>query len=112
LGRSGPWLGIWRLGAGASSARRGAKFGNAHRHRSEAGATFRNGLRIHVGSRIQHGGTGRHDEVGGGASGAKTVVRPYKEKTFAWDVVNEAFDELRPGTLRSTIWQRPVVNRK
>jgi endo-1,4-beta-xylanase len=35
----------------------------------------------------------------------KTVVGHYRGKIFAWDVVNEAFDELRPGTLRSTIWR-------
>lgn len=34
----------------------------------------------------------------------KTVVGHYRGKVFAWDVVNEAFDELHPGTLRSTIW--------
>src|SRR5271156_6216746 len=34
----------------------------------------------------------------------KTVVGHYRGKIFAWDVVNEAFDELRPGTLRSTLW--------
>ncbi|MFI5103097.1 MAG: endo-1,4-beta-xylanase [Terriglobales bacterium] len=35
----------------------------------------------------------------------KTVVGYYRGKIFAWDVVNEAFDELQPGTLRSTIWR-------
>jgi endo-1,4-beta-xylanase len=35
----------------------------------------------------------------------KTVVGHYQGKIFAWDVVNEAFDELRPGALRSTIWR-------
>ncbi len=35
----------------------------------------------------------------------KTVVGHYRGKILAWDVVNEAFDELRPGTLRSTIWR-------
>jgi endo-1,4-beta-xylanase len=35
----------------------------------------------------------------------RTVVGHYRGKIFAWDVVNEAFDELRPGTLRSTIWR-------
>jgi endo-1,4-beta-xylanase len=35
----------------------------------------------------------------------KTVVGHYRGKVFAWDVVNEAFDELHPGTLRSTIWR-------
>src|SRR5271157_5811181 len=34
----------------------------------------------------------------------KTVVGHYRGKLFAWDVVNEAFDELQPGQLRSTIW--------
>ncbi|HEY6301944.1 MAG TPA: endo-1,4-beta-xylanase [Terriglobales bacterium] len=34
----------------------------------------------------------------------KAVVGHYRGKIFAWDVVNEAFDELHPGTLRSTIW--------
>jgi len=35
----------------------------------------------------------------------KTVVGHYRGKIFAWDVVNEAFDEVRPGKLRSTIWR-------
>jgi endo-1,4-beta-xylanase len=35
----------------------------------------------------------------------KTVVAHYRGKILAWDVVNEAFDELHPGTLRSTIWR-------
>jgi endo-1,4-beta-xylanase len=35
----------------------------------------------------------------------KTVVGHYRGKIFAWDVVNEAFDELHPGTLRNTIWR-------
>ena len=35
----------------------------------------------------------------------KTVVAHYRGKIFAWDVVNEAFDELHPGELRSTIWR-------
>ena len=35
----------------------------------------------------------------------KTVVGHYRGKIFAWDVVNEAIDELHPGTLRSTIWR-------
>jgi endo-1,4-beta-xylanase len=35
----------------------------------------------------------------------KTVVGHYRGKIFAWDVVNEAFDELHPGTLRGTIWR-------
>jgi endo-1,4-beta-xylanase len=34
----------------------------------------------------------------------KTVVGHYRGRIFAWDIVNEAFDELRPGTLRSTLW--------
>ena len=35
----------------------------------------------------------------------KTVVGHYRGRIFAWDVVNEAFDELQPGQLRSTIWR-------
>ena len=35
----------------------------------------------------------------------KTVAGHYRGKIFAWDVVNEAFDELHPGELRSTIWR-------
>jgi len=35
----------------------------------------------------------------------KTVVGHYRGKIFAWDVVNEAFDELHPGELRGTIWR-------
>jgi endo-1,4-beta-xylanase len=35
----------------------------------------------------------------------KVVVGHYRGKIFAWDVVNEAFDELRPGELRHTIWR-------
>jgi endo-1,4-beta-xylanase len=35
----------------------------------------------------------------------KTVVGHYRGKIFVWDVVNEAFDELHPGQLRSTIWR-------
>lgn len=35
----------------------------------------------------------------------KTVVGRYRGKIFAWDVVNEAFDEVPPGTLRSTLWR-------
>jgi endo-1,4-beta-xylanase len=35
----------------------------------------------------------------------KTVVGHYRGKIFAWDVANEAFDELHPGELRSTIWR-------
>jgi endo-1,4-beta-xylanase len=35
----------------------------------------------------------------------KTVIGHYRGKIFAWDVVNEAFDEgVRTGQLRSTIW--------
>src|ERR1700686_5471595 len=36
---------------------------------------------------------------------SKTVVGHYRGKIFAWDVINEAFDELQPGQLRSTIWR-------
>jgi endo-1,4-beta-xylanase len=40
----------------------------------------------------------------------KTAVGHYRGKIFAWDVVNEAFGELRPGRLRSTIWRdRPGI---
>jgi endo-1,4-beta-xylanase len=40
----------------------------------------------------------------------KTVVGHYRGRIFAWDVVNEAFDELRPGELRSTLWRdRPGI---
>jgi len=35
----------------------------------------------------------------------KTVVGHYRGKIFAWDVVNEASDELHPGQMRSTIWR-------
>lgn len=35
----------------------------------------------------------------------KTVVGHYRDQIFAWDVVNEAFDEVHPGELRSTIWR-------
>jgi endo-1,4-beta-xylanase len=35
----------------------------------------------------------------------KTVVGHYRGKLFAWDVVNEAFDESHPGSLRSTLWR-------
>ena len=35
----------------------------------------------------------------------KTVVGHYRGKVFAWDVVNEAYDELHWGQLRSTIWR-------
>jgi endo-1,4-beta-xylanase len=34
----------------------------------------------------------------------KTVVGHYRGKVFAWDVVNEAFDEGGAGRLRNTIW--------
>ena len=34
----------------------------------------------------------------------KTVVGHYRDRVFAWDVANEAFDEIRPGKLRSTPW--------
>ncbi len=35
----------------------------------------------------------------------KTVAGHYRGKIFAWDVINEAYDELQPGRLRSTIWR-------
>jgi endo-1,4-beta-xylanase len=35
----------------------------------------------------------------------KAVVGHYRGKIFAWDVVNEALDELHLGQLRSTIWR-------
>ena len=35
----------------------------------------------------------------------KAVVGHYRGRIFAWDVVNEAFDEIHPGALRSTIWR-------
>jgi endo-1,4-beta-xylanase len=35
----------------------------------------------------------------------KAVVGHYRGRIFAWDVVNEAFDELHPGELRSTLWR-------
>jgi endo-1,4-beta-xylanase len=35
----------------------------------------------------------------------KTVVGRYRGKIFAWDVVNEAFDEVHPGALHSTLWR-------
>ena len=34
----------------------------------------------------------------------KTVVGHFRGKVFAWDVVNEAFDERVAGKFRSTIW--------
>ncbi len=34
----------------------------------------------------------------------KTVVGHYRGKIFAWDVINEAYDEPVRSTLRSTIW--------
>lgn len=34
----------------------------------------------------------------------KTVVAHYRGKVFAWDVANEAFHEISPGRLRSTLW--------
>jgi endo-1,4-beta-xylanase len=40
----------------------------------------------------------------------KTVVGHYRGKVFAWDVVNEAFDEPGRGQLRDTIWyDRPGI---
>jgi endo-1,4-beta-xylanase len=45
----------------------------------------------------------------------KTVVGHYRGRIFAWDVVNEGFDESRPdelrrGELRSTLWRdRPGI---
>jgi endo-1,4-beta-xylanase len=42
----------------------------------------------------------------------KTVVGHYRGRIFAWDVVNEAFDELKSGALRSTIWRdQPGITR-
>lgn len=42
----------------------------------------------------------------------KTVVGHYRGKVFAWDVVNEAFDEGNAGQLRSTIWNnQPGIGR-
>ena len=34
----------------------------------------------------------------------KTVVRHYRGRVFAWDVINEALDEPVLGSLRSTLW--------
>lgn len=40
----------------------------------------------------------------------KTVVGHYKRRVFAWDVINEAFDEQVLGKLRDTIWyDRPGI---
>jgi endo-1,4-beta-xylanase len=42
----------------------------------------------------------------------KAVVGHYRGKVFAWDVVNEAFDERVAGKLRSTIWyDQPGIGR-
>ncbi len=42
----------------------------------------------------------------------KTVVGHYRGKVFAWDVVNEAFNEQDVGKLRSTIWyDQPGIGR-
>jgi endo-1,4-beta-xylanase len=42
----------------------------------------------------------------------KTVVGHYRGRIFAWDVVNEAFDELKSGALRSTLWRdQPGITR-
>ncbi len=35
----------------------------------------------------------------------RTVVGHYRGKIFAWDVINEAYDEVHPGQLRSTVWR-------
>jgi endo-1,4-beta-xylanase len=34
----------------------------------------------------------------------KTIVGHYRGKVFAWDVANEAYDEIALGKLRSTLW--------
>jgi endo-1,4-beta-xylanase len=39
----------------------------------------------------------------------KTVVGHYRGRIFAWDVVNEAFDELHPGELRDTLWREGLA---
>ena len=42
----------------------------------------------------------------------KTVVGHFRGKVFAWDIVNEAFDERVAGKFRSTIWyDQPGIGR-
>ena len=40
----------------------------------------------------------------------KMVVGHYRGRIFAWDVVNEAFDELHPGELRDTLWREGLAS--